>query len=144
MKLEIIPAAANTESAKGKKINNQSGINSWIFIPVILMLLALIAILFFRRKKQNPVQSLVEIPMNYMQKLDEIVSLQLSAKSFCFEIQKLSKSVTKDYILNPEQKQELQAIQKDCQLLIYSDMDSEGKQEELQKRVENLLRRLNA
>jgi hypothetical protein len=144
MKLEIIPAAANTKSAKGKKINNQSGINSWIFIPVILMLLALIAILFFRRKKQNPVQSLVEIPMNYMQKLDEIVSLQLSAKSFCFEIQKLSKSVTKDYILNPEQKQELQAIQKDCQLLIYSDMESEGKQEELQKRVENLLRQLNA
>jgi hypothetical protein len=56
----------------------------------------------------------------------------------------LSKSVTKDYILNPEQKQELQAIQKDCQLLIYSDMESEGKQEELQKRVENLLRQLNA
>jgi hypothetical protein len=79
-----------------------------------------------------------------MQKLDEIVSLQLSAKSFCFEIQKLSKSVTKDYILNPEQKQELQSIQKDCQLLIYSDMESEGKQEELQKRVENLLRQLNA
>jgi hypothetical protein len=142
LKLEIT-TAANSKNAKEEKINNQPGTNSWIFIPVILILLALPAILFLRRKKPEAIQAPAEIPMNYMQKLNEIVSLRLSAKSFCFEIQKLSKTISKEYSLSAEQKQELEAIQKDCQLLVYSDIDSEGKQAELQKKVENLLRQLN-
>ena len=143
LKLEILPASRNKDVREEKR-DIQSGTGSWIIFLTVLIALALTAVLFFRRRKQKSIQTAVVQPTNYTQRLNEIASQKLSAKSFCFEIQKLSKAVIKEYNLNPEQKQELEAIQKDCQLLIYSDIDSEGKQEELQKKVENLFRQLNA
>ncbi|HTM91777.1 MAG TPA: BatD family protein, partial [Flavisolibacter sp.] len=143
LKLEILPATSN-KTIKEEKSANQPGTSRWIIFLTILIVLALAAVFFLRRRKQESIQTAIVQPTNYMQRLNEIASQRLSAKSFCFEIQKLSKAVIKEYNLNPEQKQELEVIQRDCQLLIYSDIDSEGKQEELQKKVENLFRQLNA
>jgi hypothetical protein len=142
LKLEILPATSN-KKIKEEKPAVQPGTNSWTIFLTILIVLALAAVFFLRRRKQESVQTTIVQPANYMQKLNELALQKLSGKLFCFEIQKLSKTILKEHHLTPEQKAELEAIQKDCQLLIYSDIDSEGRQEELQKKVENLFRQLN-
>jgi hypothetical protein len=46
--------------------------------------------------------------------------------------------------LSYQSKQELVALQKECQLLIYSDIDFEEKKDELQKRIDAFLNQFNA
>jgi hypothetical protein len=143
LKLEILPATSHKNDKEGKG-NTQSRTNNWIFLLAIPVLLALMAILFLLKRKQETVQAPTVKPTDYVQQLNEIISQELSGKQFCFEIQKLLKAAIKEYDLSKEQTGELEVIEKDCQLLIYSDIGLEGKQEELQKRVENLLRQIGA
>jgi len=141
LKLEVLPA--NKKTTEEKKNNIQTGINGWIISLVVLAILALVTtIVFLRKQKKETMQTVIVQPTNYMQMLNEIASQSLSAKSYCLEIHKLSKAIIKEHSLNPEQKKEIEGIQRDCQLLIYSDIDWEGKQGDIQKRVENILRQL--
>jgi hypothetical protein len=143
LKLEILPANSN-KNAKEKNRAIQSSTNTWTYLPAILILVALAAILILRKRKKESIQASTGKPTNYSHKLNEITSQKLPEKSFCFEIQKLLNATSKEYDLSKEQTCELQAIQKDCQLLIYSDIGSEGKLEELQKRLEIFFRQLDA
>lgn len=144
LKLEILPASKN-KNVKGEEHSIQSGTKGWIVSLAVLVILAIVTtIAFLQKRKEETIQAPIVQSTNYIQKLNEIISQQLPAKSFCFEIQKLSRDVIKECNLKPGQKQELETIQKDCQVLIYSDIGSEEKQEALQKRIENLLQQLNA
>jgi hypothetical protein len=143
LKLEILPAAL-IKSPREEKHNSQPGANGWIIFFAVLVILAIAITIFLRWRKKETIADVITRPKNYLQELNEITSRKLSAKSFCFEIQKLSKTVIKEYNLNPGQKEELEAIQKECELLIYSDIRPEEKRDELQRRVERLLRQLES
>jgi hypothetical protein len=142
LKFEIV-AASESEKVKGERqmISNEK---PWILVLLIMALFAIVPVIFWRRKKQNNIQSLPAEKISYIQKLDRIASLQLTDKQFCSEIQKLLTEVNKEYKLSREQEQELQSLRNDCQLLIYSDINSENKKEELQKRTEVFLRQVQS
>lgn len=143
LKIEIVPGV-NSKRENKKSFRVPSGTNPWIYFSVILFLLVLAAVLLFRKRKQQAIEVPVVRQTDYLHRLNEITSQQLPGKLFCFEIQKLLKAASKEYNLTGDQRQQFEEIQNDCQLLIYSDIDSENKREELQKKVEDLLYQLNA
>jgi hypothetical protein len=127
-----------------KKQNIRPAKKAWLlFIGILAFLVAVVTILFWKRKRTENIQSLTE-KTNYVQRLIDISSRQLTDKQFCFETQKLLSGISRQYHLSHKQKQELQTIHNDCQLVIYSDVGSEGKKEELQKKVGDFLKELES
>lgn len=141
--MQILPVT-NDKKAGEEKHANRSGSNSWVLLAAILILVLLATIFILQKRKHETAQTPLALTTNYVQKLNEIAAMQLPGKAFCLEVQKLLKPIINDYVLSPGQKKELETIERDCQLLIYSDIESEGKKEELQKRAENLFRQLDA
>lgn len=138
LKLEIVPSS----DKKSGLIENERAhyyTKPWMYFILIPILLICAALFIWSKKKQKNVRDVPIEKPNYVQRLNDIPVQQLPGKQFCFEIQKLLKEVSKEYNLSQEQKKELQAIQNDCQLFIYSDVEPERKQEELKKRAGNFL-----
>ena len=139
--LEIIPAFKNEDGFR-KKLAVKSSPNLWIYLSGIVAILSIAVLLFYRKEKQKNRGSLLIKKTDYRQKLSEIALQQLTNKQFCSEVQKLLGEVSRQDNLSRQQRQELEFIQQDCQLLIYSDINAEGKKNELQKRTENFLKQL--
>jgi LPXTG-motif cell wall-anchored protein len=139
-KLEILPATSYKKDKEEKGSISRST-NIWVFLLGIMLLLFLAAI-FLRKTKKETIQKPVVKQISYVEKLDAITARDFSGKPFCSEIQKLLGAFAKEYSLSETQKSELEAIQNDCQLLIYSHINSEGKQVELEKRTRYLFRQL--
>jgi hypothetical protein len=134
LKCEIVAASESKDVTEKRKpaLHEKPLI---VFLLISGLLVTALAI-FLKRKKPKNIQPSPYEKINYVQRLDRIISQQLTSKQFCFEIERLLFEVNKEYNLSQEQKLELQSIQNDCQLLIYSDINSESKKEELQKRAE--------
>lgn len=139
--MEVFPSIKNEIAVK--HINENSSVSSslWFFIFLSLALIAAI-IIFLRKRKKEPVYQIAVAKPTYMQRFHAIFSSSLSEKEIYSEMVKLLADVKKEHNLSQKQEQELQSIQNDCRLLIYSDVTVENK-EELQKRTERLLRQLN-
>jgi LPXTG-motif cell wall-anchored protein len=143
LKFEITAAKENANSRNEKrKIGKVK--SSWLYFIGLAALLIAALFLLWKRKKQKVNLPSVITKTNYQQKLSVISANQLSDKAFYSEIQKLLNEASKEYNLTQEQKQGLQHLQNECQLLIYSDIHSEGKKEEIQKIVGEFLKQLES
>jgi hypothetical protein len=111
----------------------------WILIPVVAA--AVIVLLFYFRKK--PPQVVHVAPPGRLQRFQEIRAGGLSEKQLCIEIQKLLSEIKNESRLSPGQKEELESIQTDCQLLIYSDAAAGQKSEAIAKRALQLITELD-
>lgn len=141
LRMDVLPAVENKISVQEEKKNYFGNTSLWFFTFLSVILIA--AIILFSRKKGKKVNQQVPVAKpTYMQRFHAIVSSSLSDKEICSEIVKLLAEVKKEHSLSQGQEQELQSIQNDCRLLIYSDVAVENK-EELQKRMERLLLQLS-
>lgn len=135
IKFEIVPS---TKSDKNKSDSHHAVVPPKTWMPVLA--LAVIAILIFvlygSSKKPKQTSSIHTFKTDYRQKFNELISQQLTDKEFGLQIQKLLIEANKENGLTIEQEQEAQLIQDDCRLLIYSDVNTSGKREEIQKRSE--------
>jgi hypothetical protein len=116
-------------------------INFWIIaLAALLVFAALVLVLHSRKKK--PVKKIQTLPgqtTNYLEQLVMMDLNKLSDKEACAELQKISKKISKEYDLPEAQKRELQSIQNDCSLLVYSEIESGNKKEELKLRLIRLV-----
>lgn len=141
LNLEII-APSKISKSKIKK-NLQSVGKNWIYFVPGIILLALLLFFIWKNKKQNEPQPTVINKPDFIKKLEEIKLQQLPDKQFCLEIQKLLLQVNKEFALSELQKQQLQSINRDCQLLTYSDINAAGKREELLNATEDFLKQFS-
>jgi hypothetical protein len=114
--------------------------NFWIVVVAVVLLLAIAFLFYFRKKPTIPKTevSSTQTPGH----LEQLVALDLSKledKEACAELQKFSKKISAQYDLSEQQKQELKAIGNDCSLLVYSEIESGNKKEELKLRLIRLL-----
>ncbi len=140
LKVEVVPAIQQQKNVSTQTKEGKSKRWLWILSGVIL----LAGMTMFLLKKKEPTSNEeVAVTPSYDQKLQHLVSAHLNEKDFCFELQKLINTVGKASTLTREQKSELQSINSDCQLMIYSDVIVEGRKEILQKRAADFLRQLS-
>lgn len=139
--LEIIDFAKSSTQPK-EKIENNRLKRKWIVWALAGIMAAALLLLQLKRKKRQKAMQFDTEKTDYLQKLQEIYSFHLPGRQFCLAIQKLLTEVNKNYPLSEGQKQELLSIQNDCRLLIYSDIEEEGKEEQLKKRTLDLLSQL--
>jgi hypothetical protein len=144
LRLEILPALANTKTTDGKT-EKQSSARWWILCLVIGAALLVFVFFFLNRKRKEPPLSAPVTKTTYLEKFHQLTASALTGREICLAIQKLLTEINKEQQFAPGQKEVVQSIQNDCQLLIYSHMDLESKEiEELQKRTEQLLRQLQS
>ena len=138
LKLEVA-AISTVEHRVIVKPAGQRKQKLWILLVTVLLLLPLTAILFWRRKNQENIPVPVNVKTNYLQKHSAISSQELTGKQYCLEINRLLSDLNSEYELSYEQRKEFVAIQNECQLVIYSDVDVAAKKEQLQARTEVFL-----
>jgi hypothetical protein len=141
LQLEVIPASRKEiiDAASGRTNNS----NTWIwFCVAAILLIALLAFLFIK-KKPKPIQPVQDTVRGYAQKFQDIVSSQSTDKQLCTDLQKLLSEIHRTCNLSSEQSVELKSIKYNCELLVYSDIAIEGQKEELIKRTEKFVNKLN-
>jgi hypothetical protein len=141
--LKIIPAPKVDPVVKKDKPQKQSGTLWWLLLIPVILISLLILFFLFRKKKKTVVVVPQDTKPDYLQRFYEITSLQLSDKQVCLEIQKVLAVVSKECELTTAQKQEATSILNDCQLMAYTDVNAESKKDELIKRTEIFLQKLN-
>jgi len=119
--------------------------NSFPYVWVILSLviISIATILFFRKRKPKPEEKesiSAPVKTNYVQQLASLNLNELAEKQACTEIQRIVSAFSKEHssLLTLQQKEEVQAILQECELVIYSKA-LEGKKTELVKRGMKLL-----
>jgi hypothetical protein len=141
--LEIVASTENNPVKKEKKTTQSIGkFRVYFVIAAILLLLA--AILFWKSKRKKTVRIVETDKPDYYKGLRDISSSEFNDKQFCSQIQRLLLEVKSNCNLSAEQKQELQSIYRDCELLVYSDITLPGKREELLKRTETVLKQIHS
>lgn len=141
VRVEIIPSTTN-HSSKEKKHRLQTTSSAWKYFLITIVLLASAFVVFKKKETKEKIAPLTKQRNYYLQRFDDIASRNLAGKQFCLEIQKLLFQLTKEYHLSLEQKQAVQALQNDCQLFAYSDINTKDKIDELQKRTEQFLKQV--
>ena len=135
---EILPAV---NSAISNKVNDKKSGNLllWILIPLVIV----IGFLWYWKRK--PEKTIVITQPNINKQPDIINQLmdldleKLSGKQACQELQKLTKRIYKERTLIHEQITELRSIEKDCELMAYSDISETFDKEELRNRLMRVL-----
>ena len=118
--------------------------NLWIVFIIAVAICSLAVMFFLRTKRKEIIPAPTNEKTNYLQKHGAILSRHLTGKQYGLEIEKLFNDLKNEHQLSYQSKQELIAIQKECQLLIYSDIDSGENKDELQKRIATFLHQLEA
>jgi hypothetical protein len=141
IKLEIVPS---TKSDKNKKHSSHKveSVKTWAPALSLAAIAILIFVLYGRSKKRKQASSIQTYKTSYHQKFNELFSQQLTDKELGFQIQKLLIEASREERISIEQKQEAQSIQDDCRLLIYSDVNTASKREEVQKNSEAFFKEL--
>ncbi|MGZ8536799.1 MAG: BatD family protein [Flavisolibacter sp.] len=136
--LEILPSVSGSASNVGNKIKSRNRL-IWILIPLVL----LTSVLLYFKRKTIFAKSVVQTNNgNQSAIINQVIDLdvgKLSDKQACQELQKLTRRIYQERSLNPAQKTELQSIEKDCQLLAYSDISESFDREELKRRLIRVL-----
>jgi hypothetical protein len=114
----------------------------WVLIPIALVLMIFFFV-FKPAKKKEPeikIKPVAESKPTYTQLIKSLDLDQLTDKQSCLEFQKILVNFLNEHNLNltSHQKQEINIIQNDCQLMIYSNLNTEGKKEEMKKRILDL------
>lgn len=120
-----------------------SGKSKTLWVAVLVLLIG--GLIFLGRSKKKvmlPAPVITTSKPDHLQKYHEINSSGLRRKEICLAIQKLLAEVKRDHSLSSEQEKELLSIQGECQIIIYTEINPEGAEEQLKKRTLELLRRL--
>ena len=64
----------------------------------------------------------------------------LNDKEACQQVQHVLDRMLKHYELTPMQKQEVNYLRRDCQLLVYAEVSEPSQREEIEKRLKALVR----
>jgi hypothetical protein len=135
--IEILPAVSTSVSDQSNNTKSRN-ILLWILIPILL----LIGFIFYWKRKpvisKNDFQT-KSVEPSILSQLNELDLQKLQGKQACHELQKLIKRVYFEKTLTAEQKTELQLIEKDCQLMAYSDISESFDKEELRQRLMRVL-----
>jgi hypothetical protein len=135
--LQVLPAAPESKSDS----INRGETSKWLILVLIPVLL-LAVIMFYWIKRQRP--SKINAPATNVQPSvkDQLMALDmknLSARESCTELQKFIKRMYQERSLSAKQKMELEKIEKECQLLAYSDISDSFDKEELKQRLVRIL-----
>lgn len=141
LSLEIVPVSKTSKRSEVKN-SVRTAKSLWIIFAVIALVLVLLLALRFRTKFEKPAQAIGPLKPDHIGNFHEVNTSGLKGKQFYVAIQKLLSEVNKTGSLTQLQKNELASIQNECQLLIYSDINSEGQEDQLKKRILGLLRQL--
>jgi len=143
MKLEVA-AVNNSETKVVGKPTVQQRKNLWMVFAITVALLSMMVMVFFKVRKKRTIEPARNEKTNYLQRHASIVAKELTGKEYCVEIKKLLADLNKEYDLPYSLEKEFVAIQNECQLLIFSDIDVDTKKNQLQGRIEVFLKELGS
>jgi hypothetical protein len=135
-----VAPAQESGSANSRQRVFKEGKKPWIYF-LVLMVVILAGILLWKKRRQPPPKIITETPA-YIEELQGLSSEPLSDKQFYISVHKLLDRVSKESSLNEEQQQELLAMQREYQLVIYTDAREGVTKEQLQQRTADLLKRI--
>ena len=125
-----------------KAIFRKPGNYLWLIIPLLLVIVILFIILNPARKKKTvpEIKPVAEPKPTYLQRIEVLDLDQLTDKQSCLEFQKILRDFINEHNLklSLQQLQEINSMQSDCQLMIYSNVNTEGKKEEVRRRMVEL------
>ncbi len=134
LELEIVPAAE-----KKKHKISLPGTSKGLFWPWIVGALGVIVLAYLvskRKKKSKPVIEVVEKPVTTSEKCKSLDLDKLDDREACVQVNKLLAELQRAYpSMTATQKNQLEAIRSDCQLLAYSNVEVAGKKEELKAKT---------
>jgi hypothetical protein len=134
--LAITAAKAGPTTTYGREVFGKwKGLWLFILVAIVVVLGALLLWRKYKMKYQEPA-SVNHRPTD-LERLDTLQSVP--DQEYFTQLYKLLQSVSKENILTTEQKEQLTAIQQECQLLSYSRTRGEGARQQLQKRTGDLL-----
>lgn len=139
--LAITAAKAGTITTYGREVFGKwKGLWLFILVAIVVVLGALLLWRKYKMKYQEPA-SVNHRPTD-LERLDTLQSVP--DQEYFTQLYKLLQSVSKENILTTEQKEQLTAIQQECQLLSYSRTRGEGARQQLQKRTADLLTQIGS
>lgn len=139
VRIRITAATATSRDLKKTETSRDTRF-PWMILLIVLPLLTLGAWLLLRRRSSGAAASPAPLPPKPSELLNVLDFSQLSDKQACLEIQKSLAPLKAKYLqLSPAQKQEWASIESQCQLLIYSTINAEGRKEELKARAVKLM-----
>lgn len=112
----------------------------WIFPAGIFIGVFLVFKIRYDKKRKIILPPVNSKP-GFIQRISE-VSNELTEKQTCIKLQKIIVDVLEEKDLTAQQKQELELIKKDCELIIYSDINVHGKIENLESRTLKILKEM--
>lgn len=141
--LEIIPAAERKKLKVSIPGNNQPILWPWIVGALVVSVIVYLVVR--RKKKPEPVIEVVEKPLSVSEKCRALNLQAMDDKEACIQVNKLLSELPKaNPVITAEQKQELDAIRYECQLLAYSNVEVSGKKEELKEWITRLSSQIEA
>lgn len=141
--LEIIPAPERKKSNVSIPGSSQPLVWPWIVGAVVVSMI--IYLVVRRNRKPEPVMEVVEKPLAVSEKCRALNLHAMDDREACIQVNKLLSELHKvNPVITAEQKQELDAIRNECQLLAYSNVEISGKKEELKERITRLSSQIEA
>jgi hypothetical protein len=141
--LQIVVAPAKGNSFHGyQKQVFKAGKELWIYFAALIAVVV-VAFVVGRRKRQ-PAAAATQERRLYLQEFQELLSEPLPRNQFYASVHKLLDRVSRESSLDEEQREELLAIQKDYQLIIYTGAGEGATKELLQQRTADLLKRIDS
>jgi hypothetical protein len=116
----------------------------WILLTAVALSVVVFLLLSNKKNKPQPPAPQTSQKPNYTQQLAALNLNELTEEQTCLEVQKILSAFSTDAppSLSTEQKAELQAVLKDCELCIYSPLQTTGK-EDMVKRAMRILQMQN-
>lgn len=144
--LHLTVQAPTAKATTGGTLTKNSFPYLWT-LP-FLAIMSIAAFFFFRKRKPEPeAKQAVTAPVkaNYVQQLASLNLNQLSEKQTCIEIQRIVTAFSKEYSpsLSLQQKQEMQAVLRECELVIYSHLEEKGKKKDLTERTVRMIKEVS-
>ena len=132
---ETGPAGAGNSVEKEKKAENFN----WMLAAGLLLIISLMAFLAWRKIRFHKKSG--AITMIKPKRTELIIDLTgLNDKEACQQVQHVLDRMLKHYELTPMQKQEVNYLRRDCQLLVYAEVSEPSQRAEIEKRLKDLVR----
>lgn len=141
LQLEVNAVGKNENKTAQRNFSRNS---KTLWVALLVLVIGIAGVFFLKSKKKAvlPAPVIATFKRDHLQKFHEINSSGLRGKEICLAIQKLLAEVKRDHSLTTEQEKELLSIQRECQIIIYTELDPQGVEEQLKKRTWDLIRRL--
>lgn len=140
--LQVVEANKKQHKVQPNKIAVKDKYSEAVLISIFTVLvIGIIISKFFVKKKSKSKKVNIASSLNYFERFTTFSS-QNDEQQFCIELRKLLNEVSTTSVLNSQQLQKISELDKDCQLLTYSNFSEKGKIETMKIRVAELLQQL--